>query len=92
MKINDGNQQWHFDFKDWREAFDTFYRWKAKDVAFRFVIEESSYASGYWIERGATASKTTHVYRSVKAVKALEARISRIRESRNSLSLGRLIF
>lgn len=88
---NDGNQQWHFDFKDWRDAFDTFYRWKKKDSAFCLVVSTNSYTSGYWIERNAKTDKETRVYRSVKAVKELESRVTAARDKTVSVSLGGVI-
>jgi hypothetical protein len=58
--------QWHFEFKDWEEAFKFFYRKrcgeKLKDdsgkvLGFRegnpdlvFVVSTGCYVSGYWVE------------------------------------------
>lgn len=89
--------QYHFDFKDWREAFATFYRKKAKDKTFCLVISLHPYSSGYWIERGATNGPHAQVYRSIKAAKRLEDRIAEAIKSKTlpdgtaPLSLGRVI-
>jgi hypothetical protein len=61
--------QWHFEFKDWEEAFAMFYRKHAGEtlkgddgrvLGFRkgnpdicLVISTHPYTSGYWIEEGA---------------------------------------
>ena len=85
------SEQYQFDFKDWRDAFEMFYRKHCGEelrdeageyLGFRkgnpkivLVISTDSYVSGYWIEEGATSDEHTKVYRSVKAVRALESRI-----------------
>lgn len=58
--------QWHFEFKDWEEAFAFFYRKRCGeelkddnggalgsrkgDPNLVFVVSTASYVSGYWIE------------------------------------------
>jgi len=89
--------QWHFDFKDWEEAFKFFYRKRCgeelkdddgKVLGFRkgnpnlvFVVSTFTYASGYWIEEGAEPDADTQVYKTVEQVKALEQRIKQMRAS-----------
>lgn len=68
--------QWHFDFKDWEEAFELFYRRKKQDRSYCLVISTDSYTSGYWIEKDARKDDDArHVYRSINAIKGLESRI-----------------
>lgn len=85
------NDQWHFEFKDWERAFELFYRRKKQDASLCLVISTGSYTSGYWVERDAHADRCATVYRSVKAVKALEERVRAARRSRVSLSVGGVI-
>jgi hypothetical protein len=100
-------KQWHFEFKDWEEAFAFFYRKRCgeelkgddgKSLGFRegdpnlvFVVSTGSYVSGYWIEEGAINDEHTRVYRTLSAVKALERRIRRAREKTVNLSLGGVV-
>lgn len=74
------SEQWQFDFKDWHDAFEMFYRKKAKDSAFCLVISIAPYASGYWVERNAKSDRFAAVYRSTRQVKGLERRIKRLHE------------
>jgi len=83
--------QWHFEFHTWKEAFEMFYQKHAWDKTFWFVISTDPHTSGYWIEREARPSATTKVYRTLKAVKALEARVKAKRESTVAASLGVVI-
>lgn len=82
--------QWHFEFNEWKEAFETFYRRKAKDDTLAFVISTEPYASGYWIEpsSGAEPDEATKVYNLVADVKKLERRIRNKMARTKSLSLG----
>lgn len=82
---NDGtlHGQWNFDFKDWKDAFELFYRKKRMDSAYCLVISTHWVTSGYWVERGAKKDEYATVYRSLKSVKALEQRIkNRIEETK----------
>lgn len=101
--------QWQFDFCNWEDAFKTFYRLRCgEDIyaddgrklgrrygndALVFVISTAPIVSGYWIEEGAEPDADTKVYRTVKAVKALEKRLRRARETkqRGALSMGAVI-
>lgn len=93
------DEQYHFDFRDWKEAFEMFYRqrlgYKVEhngrtlgqipgNPKIRLVISTASNSSGYWVEENAKADKETKVYRSVKAVKELE---KEIKEKHNRLKL-----
>lgn len=82
--------QWHFEFNQWEEAFELFYRRKASDETLAFVVSTASEVSGYWIEpaSGAEADDETQVYTSVEDVKRLERRIRNRRKRTKSLSLG----
>ncbi len=71
------SEQWQFEFNQWAEAFELFYRWKAKDSAFCLVISTAPYASGYWVERNAKSDNFTKVYRTVREVKNLQRRVKR---------------
>lgn len=99
--------QWHFEFKDWEQAFELFYRRRCGEkltgrdgevLGFRkgdpklvFVISTASYTSGYWIEEDATNDEHTRVYRTLSAVRALERRIRRERAKTVNLSLGGVV-
>src|SRR4051812_36665366 len=99
--------QWHFEFKDWEEAFAFFYCKRCgeelkgddgKSLGFRegnpklvFVVSTAFYVSGYWVEVGAEADANTTVYRSVRAVRRLEKRIRRERAKTVNLSLGGVV-
>jgi hypothetical protein len=85
------NDQWHFEFKDWEAAFELFFRQKKENNTLCFVISSASYVSGHWIEKNAYANKQTRVYRTVRAVRALEKRVRAERGGRISLALRRLI-
>jgi hypothetical protein len=80
--------QWHFEFKDWKAAFKMFYRKKGGETiklpsgskaripgnkAICLVISTAEFTSGYWVEENAKTDATTKVYRSVRAVRRLEA-------------------
>lgn len=58
-----------------------------------FVVSESSYVSGYWIEPLANAEPddSTSVYETVEQVKQLERKLRRKRERTNAVSLGGVI-
>lgn len=85
--------QWHFEFKDWKEAFELFYRRKERDETLAFVVSSGDGVSGYWIEpaSGAEPDEHTQVYNRVEDVKKLELRIKRKRARTKSLSLGGVI-
>jgi hypothetical protein len=83
--------QWHFDFKDWQEAFDVFYRQKAKDDSLCLVISTAHYVSGYWVEPNPEPDAQTHVYRTVAEAQALKARVRAARRATNAVSLGGVI-
>lgn len=95
------NEQYHYsEFKNWEDAFRQFYRKKLKDKSFCLVISTHWLTSGYWVERNATNDEYARVYRSVKAVKELEARIRERGEEvvrtdgtkrKDCLSLGELV-
>jgi hypothetical protein len=91
--VRDGtvHGQWHFDFKDWEAAFELFYRKKRMDAAYCLVISVHDVTSGYWVERGAKTDEYNRVYRSVTAVKSLEARVRERRAAVESLSLGGVV-
>lgn len=82
--------QWHFEFQDWEQAFELFYRRKERDDTLAFVVSSGDYVSGYWIEpsAGAEPDEHTQVYNLVEDVKKLERRIRRKRERTKSLSIG----
>lgn len=83
---------WQFEFNQWHEAFETFYRQKAKDNSMCLVISTAPYASGYWIERDAQDDEFTKVYRSVNAVRRLEQRVKRRNEKEpRPMSVGVII-
>lgn len=67
--------QYSFDFKDWEDAFDTFYRKKRKNKAYCLVISTYWVTSGYWVEKDAKTDEYSKVYRSFAAVQNLEKRI-----------------
>lgn len=83
--VKDGSLdgQFSFDFCDWKDAFETFYRKKRMDLSYCLVISTHWASSGYWVERNAKGNPTDKVYRSVKAVQALEQRVKdRIEETK----------
>lgn len=108
MAGNKMSEQFYFEFHEWQDAFATYYRKRCGEsliaengevLGFRkgnpklvFVISTAPDTSGYWIEEGATSDKETKVYRGIKAVKALEARITRTRSRTNAVSLGKVVF
>jgi hypothetical protein len=84
--------QWQFDFKDWEEAFELFYRRKAKDDSLALVISTDNYTSGYWMEPNPEPDENTYVYRTVAEAQALEARVRAARRrAGNAVSLGGVI-
>jgi hypothetical protein len=90
--------QWGFDFKDWEDAVDTFYRKKRKDKAYCLVISTHWATSGYWVERDAKTDEYSTVYRSFEAVQELEKRIRDRgeewvldRQRKDNASLGGLV-
>jgi hypothetical protein len=85
--------QWHFDFKDWEQAFELYYRRKAQDETLALIVSTDSYSSGYWIEpmSGAEPDDVTKVYHTVEAVKQLEQRVRDKREATVNLSLGGVV-
>lgn len=85
--------QWHFEFHDWEQAFELFYRRFKGDPTLAFVVSTAPEVSGYWIEpaSGAEPDEHTHVYNRVEDVKKLERRIRRKRERTKSVSLGGII-
>jgi len=99
--------QWHFDFKDWEEAFEFFYRkrcgYEVKDddgkvLGFRkgnpnfvFVVSTGAYVSGYWVEEGAEPDEETQVYKTVEEVRELERRVREERSKTVNASLGGVI-
>lgn len=101
------SEQYHFEFNQWREAFEMFYRKRLGYTVKRddgstlgkvqgnpkicLVISTAFYTPGYWIEESPTADAETEVYRSVKGVKALEQRFKARREATGSASIGLVI-
>ena len=85
--------QWHFEFNQWEEAFELFYRRKELDDTLAFVVSTAPEVSGYWIEpaSGAEPDEHTDVYNLVADVKKLERRIRRRRALTNSVSLGDVV-
>lgn len=85
--------QWYFEFNQWEEAFELFYRRKERDDALAFVVSTADGVSGYWVEpsSGAEPDEHTAVYNLVADVKKLEQRVRRKRNSTRSLSLGKVI-
>lgn len=89
--------QWHFEFKDWEEAFATFYRKRCgeelkgddgKPLGFRkgdpnlvFVVSTASYVSGYWIEPRAGAKADAETA-IYRTVRAVRSLERRIRRER----------
>lgn len=71
----DGREQYHYEFKDWEDAFRQFYRKKNLEKSFCLVLSTHWVTSGYWVERDARTDEYATVYRSVKAVRSLERRI-----------------
>lgn len=82
--------QWHFEFNQWEEAFELFYRRKERDDTLAFVVSTGPEVSGYWIEpsSGAEPDDTTQVYNLVADVKKLERRIRSKRSRTKAVSLG----
>ena len=99
--------QLHFEFHEWEEAFARFYRerngYELRDedgsvLGFRkgnpdavFVVSTDTWVSGYWIEEDAEDDAYTKVYRTVEAVKDLEARVRKARGATNALNMGGVI-
>lgn len=99
--------QWHFEFKDWEEAFAFFYRKRCGEELFDddgnrlgrregnpnlvFVISTAPYVSGYWVEEGAESDNETTVYRTVEDVRRLEQRVRSARAETVNLSLGGVV-
>jgi hypothetical protein len=85
--------QWHFEFNEWEEAFELFYRRKASDDTLAFVISTGFEVSGYWIEpaSGAESDEHTKVYNRVADVRKLERRIRNKRAQTKSVSLGGVV-
>jgi aromatic ring-opening dioxygenase catalytic subunit (LigB family) len=75
VKDGTGRGQYSFDFKDWKDAFATYYRKKRMDSDYCLVISTHWVTSGYWVERNAKKDVYSTIYRSVKAVQALEQRV-----------------
>lgn len=100
-------EQYHFDFKDWEQAFEMFYRkrcgyflrdeagnilgFRQGDDDFVFVLSIAPEVSGYWIEKNPEPDEQTEVYSTVEEVKALEQRIRQQRAETVNLSLGGVI-
>lgn len=85
--------QWYFEFKDWEEAFELFYRRYQRDPALAFVVSSAPEVSGYWIEpaSGAEPDQHTQVYNRIEDVRRLERRIRRKRSNTKSLALGTVV-
>ena len=99
--------QWHFEFRDWEEAFRMYYRKRCgeelrgdggKVLGFRegnpsivLVISTAPHVSGYWIEEGAEEDADTKVYRTPDEVRRLERRIRKRRAGTVNLSLGGVV-
>jgi hypothetical protein len=64
-----------FEFNEWKEAFETFYKKYEEDNSWRFLISTHWSTSGYWIERNAQNDEHTYVYDSLKKVQELEERV-----------------
>lgn len=88
--------QWHFEFKDWEEAFKHFYRkrcgeeikgdngnvlgFRAGDPELVFVVSTSPYVSGYWIEKEGAGPDAGSVI--YKTVEEVQRLEQRIRHER----------
>lgn len=85
--------QWHFEFNEWGQAFELFYRRKERDDTLCFIVSTGPEVSGYWIEpcSGAEPDDNTRVYQTIKEVKALENRVRRKRNHTSAVSLGGVI-
>ncbi len=99
-------EQYQFDFCDWEEAFEMFYR---KRLGYKvehdgrtlgrvpgnpkicLVISTAFYTSGYWIEENPKSDADAIVYRTVRAVKELEKRIKAKRESTVNAAIGLVV-
>ena len=80
--------QWHFDFKDYKDAFDMFYRKHRMNKDYCLVVSTEFHTSGYWVERNAQADEHSTVYRTSNAVKALENRVRAARDATNVVAIG----
>jgi hypothetical protein len=95
--VKEKHMQWHFEFKDWEEAFELFYRrrcgeelkgddgrklgFRKGDPSLVFVISTASYTSGYWIEPGEGA-KSDEYTTVYRTVKGVRQLEERIRRER----------
>lgn len=93
------SEQWHFEFKDWEEAFATFYRERCGEqvtdaaghvLGFRkgdpnlvFVISTACDVSGYWIEPAGGAESNSEAT-VYRDVSAVNRLERRIRHERES--------
>lgn len=93
MSVEVEEMQWHFEFNQWEEAFEVFYRRKKRDDTLAFIVSTEPQVSGYWIEpaSGAEPDHYTRVYNLVTDVKKLERRIRRARAGTKAVSLGGVI-
>lgn len=89
--------QWHFEFKDWEEAFKMFYRKRCGeeltdengkvlgflkgDPDLVFVISTGSYVSGYWIEPASGAEANSNT-KVYRTVREVKQLERRIRRAR----------
>ena len=68
---------WQFDFNQWHEAFEMFFRQKTKNPAICLVISTAPYSSGYWIEQNAKSDEFTKIYYTVREVTNFKRRVKR---------------
>jgi hypothetical protein len=67
----------HFEFKDWKEAFQTYYKEVEKDPSLQLILSTHPYSSGYWIEQGQLEDRYSYIYSGMREAKKLEQRIKR---------------
>lgn len=70
-------QQIHYDFKDYKKAFETYYENLSLYPNVRIVINTDHYTSGYWIEtpEWSLGSTNNYTYNTKEDVDALKERV-----------------
>lgn len=99
--------QFFFEFKDWKDAFATYYRKhcgerlhddngkflgkREGDPSIMLLISTHPDTAGYWIERDAEPDEHTHIYLTTREVRNLERRVKRRIEKSNGYATGLIL-
>lgn len=93
------DEQYQFDFKDWKEAFETFYRKRCGhyievngkkykregNPQIVFIVSTDENAEGYWVEEKGQNTKTDAKTKVYRSVKAVKEFEKEIKEKYSRL-------